>query len=302
MISFENRVAVITGAGRGLGAGYARLLASRGAAVVVNDPGVAADGTATEATPAEEVAAEIRAAGGAAVAEHSSVSTPEGGAAIVQKALDEFGRVDILINNAGILRDKAFHNLEWPNLDAVLDVHLRGAFYVTQPAFRAMRAQAYGRIVLTTSNAGVLGNFGQANYGAAKMGLVGLMNVLKQEGARVQRQGEHRGAGGPHPDDRGAAGPRGRAPRPRRGGPGGGLLLLGGLRRQRRHLVGGRGQREPLLHRAHPGLLQAPGTRGGLLTLEDVASHVEAIRAEAGYTVPGSVQDELQAMAPLLLS
>ena len=152
---------------------------------MVNDPGVAADGTATEATPAEEVAAEIRAAGGAAVAEHSSVSTPEGGAAIVQKALDEFGRVDILINNAGILRDKAFHNLEWPNLDAVLDVHLRGAFYVTQPAFRAMRAQAYGRIVLTASNAGILGNFGQANYGAAKMGLVGFMNVLKQEGARV---------------------------------------------------------------------------------------------------------------------
>jgi len=276
MISFENRVAIITGAGRGLGAGYARLLASRGAAVVVNDPGVAADGTATEATPAEEVAAEIRAVGGAAVAEHSSVSTPEGGAAIVQKALDEFGRVDILINNAGILRDKAFHNLEWPNLDAVLDVHLRGAFYVTQPAFRAMRAQAYGRIVFTASNAGILGNFGQANYGAAKMGLVGFMNVLKQEGARVNVKVNTVAPVVAYfcAEDCAVSGDI--------------WSVAGG--NVSRFFIG-----------RTPGYFKHP-SREGALTLDDVAAHVDAIRAEAGYTVPGSVQEELQAMAPLLFS
>jgi NAD(P)-dependent dehydrogenase (short-subunit alcohol dehydrogenase family) len=299
MISFENRVAVITGAGRGLGAGYARLLASRGAAVVVNDPGVAADGTATEATPAEELVTEIRAAGGAAVAEHSSVSTPEGGAAIVQKALDEFGRVDILINNAGILRDKAFHNLEWPNLDAVLDVHLRGAFYVTQPAFKAMRAQAYGRIVMTTSNAGVLGNFGQSNYGAAKMGLVGLMHVLKQEGARynikvntvapvarTRMTEELLGALAERLDPAAVAPVVAYFCSEECAFSGDIWSVAGG--NVSRFFIG-----------RTPGYFKHPG-REGVLSPEDVASHVETIRAEAGYTVPGSVNDELQAMLPLL--
>ena len=184
MIDFQNRVAIVTGAGRGLGAEHAKLLASRGAAVIVNDPGVGTDGTEGEQRPADEVVAAIKDAGGAAVADYGSVSDPAAAEAMVDRAVDEYGRIDIVINNAGILRDKAFHNLEWDNLHAVLDVHLKGAFYVTRPAFRLMREQGYGRIVMTSSASGLLGNFGQANYGAAKMGLVGLMNVLAIEGAK----------------------------------------------------------------------------------------------------------------------
>ena len=184
MIDFQNRVAIVTGAGRGLGAEHAKLLASRGAAVIVNDPGVGTDGTEGEQRPADEVVAVIKDAGGAAVADYGSVSDPAAAEAMVDRAVDEYGRIDIVINNAGILRDKAFHNLEWDNLHAVLDVHLKGAFYVTRPAFRLMREQGYGRIVMTSSASGLLGNFGQANYGAAKMGLVGLMNVLAIEGAK----------------------------------------------------------------------------------------------------------------------
>ncbi len=184
MIDFQDRVAVITGAGGGLGKAHALLLASRGAAVVVNDLGGSVEGSGSSARAADAVVEEIKAAGGVAVAEYSSVSSPESGAAIVQKAIDEFGRVDILVNNAGILRDKSFGKLEPDNLHAVLDVHLRGAFYVTRPAFAQMREQAYGRIVMTSSASGLFGNFGQSNYGAAKAGLVGLMNVLKQEGAK----------------------------------------------------------------------------------------------------------------------
>jgi len=133
---------------------------------------------------AQATASEIVEAGGEAVANYDSVATPEGGRAIVQAALDSFGKVDILINNAGILRDKSFLKLEPAQLEAVLDVHLKGAFFVTQPAFASMKEHAYGRIVMTTSASGVFGNFGQSNYGAAKMGLVGLMNVLAVEGEK----------------------------------------------------------------------------------------------------------------------
>jgi len=299
MISFENRVAVITGAGRGLGAGYARLLAARGAAVVVNDPGVAADGTATEATPAEELAAEIRAAGGAAVAEHSSVSTPEGGAAIVQKALSEFGRVDILINNAGILRDKAFHNLEWPNLDAVLDVHLRGAFYVTQPAFRAMRAQAYGRIVLTASNAGILGNFGQANYGAAKMGLVGFMNVLKQEGARYNIKVNTVAPVARTRMTEELLGPVAERLDPEAVAP-----VVAYFCSEECTLTGeiwsaAGGNISRFFIGRTAGFFKHP-EREGPLTIEDVAANVAAIRDEAGYSVPLNIQEEFNLLLPKL--
>ena len=160
------------------------LLANRGALVVVNDLGGAVDGTGGDAGPAQAVVDEIKAAGGEAVADTNSVATPEGGQAIVQSALDAFGRIDILVNNAGILRDKSFHNLTPDLLNPVLDVHLRGAFYVTQPAWVHMREQSYGRIIVTASSAGLIGNFGQANYGAAKMGLVGLAHVLALEGER----------------------------------------------------------------------------------------------------------------------
>jgi NAD(P)-dependent dehydrogenase (short-subunit alcohol dehydrogenase family) len=152
--------------------------------VVVNDLGGAVDGSGSGSAAADVVVGEIERAGGKAVASYDSVSTPEGGERITKTALDNFGRLDILVNNAGILRDRSFAKMSPEEMNAVLDVHLRGAFYATQPAFRAMKENGYGRIVFTASAAGVFGNFGQANYGAAKMGLVGLSNVLAQEGSK----------------------------------------------------------------------------------------------------------------------
>jgi NAD(P)-dependent dehydrogenase (short-subunit alcohol dehydrogenase family) len=183
-IRFDNRVAVVTGAGGGLGKTYALELGRRGARVVVNDLGGATDGTGGSQSAADAVVAEIVAAGGQAVASYESVSTPEGGAAIIATAIDKLGGIDIVINNAGILRDKSFVKLEASDLEAVLDVHLRGAFHVSQPAFRYMKEKGYGRFLFTSSAAGIFGNFGQTNYGAAKMGLVGLSNVLAVEGGK----------------------------------------------------------------------------------------------------------------------
>jgi NAD(P)-dependent dehydrogenase (short-subunit alcohol dehydrogenase family) len=183
-LGYDGKVAIITGAGGGLGRQHALLLAARGALVVVNDLGGSVSGEGESASAAQAVVDEIKAAGGEAVADHHSVATPEGGEAIVQTALDAFGRVDIVINNAGILRDKAFHNMEPDLLNPVLDVHLKGAFHVTKPAWVRMREQGYGRIVSTSSAAGLFGNFGQTNYGAAKMGLVGFTRVLAVEGAK----------------------------------------------------------------------------------------------------------------------
>ncbi len=184
-LRFDGKVAIVTGAGGGLGRVYALELAKRGAKVVVNDYGGARDGAGPGSShPADAVVAEIVAAGGEAIANYDSVATPESGQRIVQTALDRWGRVDILINNAGILRDKSFANLSLDMWQDVLAVHLHGAYHVTQPAFLAMKAQGYGRIVMTTSAAGLFGNFGQTNYSAAKMGLVGFMNTLKLEGAR----------------------------------------------------------------------------------------------------------------------
>ncbi len=184
-IRFDGKVAVITGAGGGLGRVYALELAKRGAKIVVNDLGGSRDGSGTgEKGPADKVVEEIKALGGTAVANYDSVSTPEGGQKIIQTALDAFGTVDILINNAGILRDKSFLKMEPENWQAVIDVHLTGAYNVTKPAFAVMREKGYGRIVMTTSAAGLYGNFGQTNYSAAKMGLVGLMNAAKLEGKK----------------------------------------------------------------------------------------------------------------------
>ncbi len=183
-IRYDDRVAVITGAGGGLGKTYALLLGSRGAKVVVNDLGGNPDGTGAGSAMADAVVKEIDESGGTAVANYDSVSSPEGGDAIVKTALDNFGKVDIVINNAGILRDRSFAKLSPEELEVVLDVHLKGAFFVSQPAFRVMKENGYGRFVFTTSAAGVFGNFGQSNYGAAKMGLVGLSNVLAAEGQK----------------------------------------------------------------------------------------------------------------------
>ncbi len=184
-IRFDDRVAIVTGAGGGLGRVYALELAKRGARVVVNDLGGPRDGLGDGSSrPAETVVEEIVAAGGEAVANYDSVATLEGGENIVETALAQYGRVDILINNAGILRDKSFAKMTPEMWEGVLGVHLQGAYNVTSAAFRAMRERGYGRIVMTTSAAGLFGNFGQTNYSAAKMGLVGMMNTLKLEGAK----------------------------------------------------------------------------------------------------------------------
>jgi len=183
-IRYDGRVAIITGAGGGLGKTYALMLGKRGAKVVVNDLGGNPDGTGAGTTMADAVVKEIVESGGEAIANYDSVSTPEGGEAITKAAVDRFGKVDIVINNAGILRDKTFAKMTQDDLRAVINVHLEGAFYVTIPAFRVMKENNYGRVVFTASAAGIFGNFGQTNYGAAKMGLVGLSNVLALEGAK----------------------------------------------------------------------------------------------------------------------
>lgn len=183
-LTFEDQVAIVTGAGGGLGRCHALELARRGARVVVNDLGSAVDGSGASASAAQAVVDEITAAGGTAIANVDSVVTEEGGAAIVGTAMDAYGRVDILVNNAGILRDAAFKNMTAEQVDAVLAVHLTGAFNVTRAVWPVMREQSYGRIIQTSSGTGLFGNFGQTNYGAAKMGLIGMMHVLSIEGAR----------------------------------------------------------------------------------------------------------------------
>ncbi|MGQ9475548.1 MAG: SDR family oxidoreductase [Actinomycetota bacterium] len=183
-IRFDGRVAVVTGAGGGLGREYALLLASRGCKVVVNDLGGAVDGTGAATTAAEKVVQEIKDAGGEAVPNFDSVADWEGAQNIIKTAIDNYGKIDILINNAGILRDKSFLKMELEDYEKVIAVHLNGTFYCSKAAWPYMRENNYGRIVSAASAAGVYGNFGQANYGAAKMGIIGLMHVLKQEGAK----------------------------------------------------------------------------------------------------------------------
>ncbi|GGQ01930.1 SDR family oxidoreductase [Streptosporangium pseudovulgare] len=184
-LRFDGRVAIITGAGHGLGRSHALTLAERGAKVVVNDLGGTLDGTGSSAGPAAEVAELIAKNGGEAVVSTHDVATPEGAAAIVQTAIDAFGKVDIVVNNAGILRDKSFGKMSVEEFDQVLAVHVRGSFLVTRAAFPHLKEQGYGRIVNTSSPAGLFGNFGQANYSTAKMGLVGLTKTLGIEGARA---------------------------------------------------------------------------------------------------------------------
>jgi len=183
-IRFDNRVAIVTGAGGGLGRCHALALAERGASVVVNDLGGAVDGSGGSSEAANKVVAKIEAAGGRAIANGSSVTDNDGVARLVEETLSAFGRIDILINNAGILRDKSFGKMEMADFELVVAVHLLGSAKVTHAVWPHMKENQYGRIVMTTSSSGLYGNFGQTNYGAAKLGLVGLMNTLKIEGLK----------------------------------------------------------------------------------------------------------------------
>jgi len=184
MPGVQDRVVVVTGAGGGLGREYALALAREGASVVVNDLGGARDGTGAGSAMADHVVTEIKDAGGRAVANYDSVADADGAANIIKTALDEFGKVDGVVSNAGILRDGTFHKMSFENWDAVLKVHLYGGYNVIRAAWPHFREQSFGRVVVATSTSGLFGNFGQANYGAAKLGLVGLINTLAQEGAK----------------------------------------------------------------------------------------------------------------------
>ncbi len=285
-VGFEGRVAIITGAGGGLGRQHALLMASRGAQIVVNDLGGAVDGTGADAGPAQKVVEEIEALGGAAVADGNSVATQEGAEGMVKTALEAFGRVDIVINNAGILRDKSFANMTPDLWDPVIAVHLTGTYNVTRAAWGHFREQSYGRIVSTSSAAGIFGNFGQTNYGAAKMGIVGMTRVWAQEGAKYNIRAN-------------AIAPVART-------------------RMTEEILG------PLIEKVDPALVspvvaylaseecqvngevysvgagrvsrifiaEAPGYFKKDLTVEDVRDNWDTIRAEGDYLIPTSVNDE----------
>jgi NAD(P)-dependent dehydrogenase (short-subunit alcohol dehydrogenase family) len=291
-IRFDGRVAIVTGAGGGLGRTYALELARRGARVVVNDKGGAADGTGSGSSMADAVVKEIGEAGGSAVASYDSVSTPEGGSAIVRTAIDTFGRVDVVINNAGILRDKAFAKLEPENLEVVLDVHLKGAFFVSQPAFRLMKEQGYGRFLFTASNAGIFGNFGQTNYGAAKMGLVGLSNVLALEGAK---NGITSNVLAPMARTRLTESLLGAAAatlEPECVTPLSIYLVSEDCQLTHEIFSAGGGRFARIFVGLAPGWTKAAGA---VVDAEEVRDHIAQIRDPEGYIVPGSIADEMKA-------
>ena len=292
-IRFDDRVAVVTGAGGGLGKTYALEFAKRGAKVVVNDLGGAADGTGGGSSMADQCVKEITEAGGTAVANYDSVATPEGGEAIIKTALDNFGQVDVVVNNAGILRDKTFAKLTPEELEIVIDVHLKGAFFVSQPAFRAMKERNYGRFVFTASAAGIFGNFGQTNYGAAKMGLVGLSNVLAVEGAKYNIKSNVIAPIARTRLTEDLLGAMADAVKPECVTPL--VTYLSSEACQQTHeiySVGG-GRFAKIFVGLAPGWTQSPGA---VPSAEEILEHIDEIRNEEGYIVPGSIADEMKAM------
>lgn len=305
-LRFDGQVAVISGAGGGLGREYALLLASRGAHIVVNDIGGSVTGDGSDRTAADAVADELRAMGAEAVADHHSVTSPEGGQAIIDAAIGAWGRVDIVINNAGIVRDAPFEDITPERLDLLVDVHLKGAFNLTRPAWKVMREQGYGRILNTCSAAGLLGAERMSNYGAAKTGLVGFTRVLAAEGAAsgikvnaiapiaYTRMLQHSTDNAPQQDDAEAqailnelAGqyllkldPALVAPvaafLTHRECPVSGEIYTVGTGQVSRFFIG-----------------RTKGFYSPELSVEDVQDHLAEIRDEAGYTVPSGPADEM---------
>jgi NAD(P)-dependent dehydrogenase (short-subunit alcohol dehydrogenase family) len=290
------RVAIVTGAGGGLGRAHALLLADRGARVVVNDLGGTKAGEGADATAAEKVVAEITAAGGEAVANHDSVSTPEGGEAIVQTALDAYGTVDIVVNNAGFLRDQSFGKMTTDNIDDIIDVHLKGAFYVSRPAFAHMKEQGYGRFVHTTSAAGLFGNFGQANYAGAKMGLVGLSSVIAIEGAKADIRSNVIAPLAKTRLTEELMGPMADVLQPEQVSGLVAYLCSEGCEPTHEVFSVGGGRIARVFVGLGPGWVAGKGVAP---TPEQVVDNLEAIRATDPYTVPGQATDEMVALAPL---
>ncbi|WP_374665099.1 SDR family NAD(P)-dependent oxidoreductase [Ramlibacter sp.] len=283
-VNFKGRVAIVTGAGGGLGRQHALALAARGAKVVVNDLGGAVDGSGGSLTAAQRVVDEIRAAGGEAIANGASVTDYEAVQAMVGQAMDQWGRVDVLVSNAGILRDKSFAKMDLADFRLVLDVHLMGAVHCCKALWPVMSEQKYGRIVLTTSSSGLYGNFGQTNYGAAKLALVGLMQTLAIEG---QKHGIHVNCLAPTaatrmtealfpPDMLSAFGPEAVVPAM--------LVLAAEGAPTRTTLCAGAGGFEA----AHITLTQGRFLGIGADVPERLAEQLDAVRDRAGESVPGS--------------
>ncbi len=314
-LRFDEQVAVITGAGGGLGEQYALLLAARGARVVVNDIGGSVTGDGASADAATAVAEEIRQQGGEAVADSHSVTSPEGGMAMIDTALRAWGRVDIVINNAGIVRDAPFEDMTPERFEPLLDVHLKGAFHVTRPAWKVMREQGYGRIVNTCSAAGILGSEGMSNYGSAKTGLIGFNRVLAAEGAdhdikvnaispiAYTRMLAHSVDGATQQDDPSAQAvlddlvgqylqkldPALVAPvvafLAHTDCPVSGEIYTVGAGHVARFFIG-----------------RTKGFYSPALSVEDVRDHLNEIRDEAGYTVPGGPADEMSELFATIMS
>ena len=296
-LGLDGRVAIVTGGGGGLGRSHALALAARGAHVVVNDLGGGPDGTGSSEDAAERVAKEIRAAGGEAVTSYDSVATPDGGARIVQTALDAYGAVDIVVNNAGFLRDRSVAKLDMSDVHALVEVHLLGAFHVSLPAFKVMKERGYGRFVHTTSAAGLFGNFGQANYAAAKTGLLGLSNVLAIEGAKC---GVTSNVIAPLAKTRlteSLMGPLADAFTPELVSPLVAFLVSEECPLTHEVFSVGGGRIARVFLGVTQGWVAGPGEP---LTAEIVRDHLDEVRSLDAYTIPLSATEEMMQLMPLL--